>query len=117
MVNNILMNCRVVHINYEAYDEYIGRPSIWGNPFTHIADKDTLAQFVVGSREEALNRYREYLLGNEELMLRIMQLDGKILGCWCIKNSLNPPFPYICHGQIILEVINQIKFKQLLIKR
>ncbi len=109
--------CKVVHINNEHYDVYIGRPSKWGNPFTHIEDKETLAEFVVTSREEAISKYREYLLNNTTLMDNIMELDGKILGCWCIKDSNNPPIPYVCHGQIILEIINQIKVKNFLLKR
>lgn len=106
--------CRIVHVNKEPYDEYIGRPSKWGNPFTHISDKDTLAEYIVDSREDALIKFREYLLNNEELMSTIMELDGKVLGCWCIHDSSNPPYPYICHGQIIAEIITKIKLKNLL---
>jgi hypothetical protein len=32
---------RVVHCKKEPYDVYIGRPSKYGNPFTHIKDKQT----------------------------------------------------------------------------
>lgn len=106
--------CRIVHVNKEPYDVLIARPSKWGNPYTHIADRETLAEFVVSSREEALQKYREYLLGNKELMDSILELDNKVLGCWCIKDSNNPPYPYVCHGQIILEIIGQIKFRKTL---
>lgn len=106
--------CKVVHVNKESYDVYIGRPSKWGNPFTHIDDKETLAEYVVKDREEALNKYKEYLINNKELMESIMELDGKVLGCWCIKDSDNPPNPYVCHGQIISEVINNLKLKNVL---
>ena len=41
-------------------DYYIGRPSLLGNPFTHIQDKKTLAEFVVATRNEAVDRYKEY---------------------------------------------------------
>lgn len=106
--------CRIVHINKEPYDIYIGRPSKWGNPFTHIGDKETLAEHIVSSREEALTKYRSYLLSNKELMDSILELDGKVLGCWCVEDSNNPPLPYVCHGQIILEIITQTKLEKFL---
>lgn len=106
--------CKIVHVNKEPYDVYIGRPSKWGNPFTHIADKETLAEFIVENREEALSKYKEYLLNNAELMSTIMELDGKVLGCWCISDSNNPPVPYVCHGQIISEIITNLKLKNVL---
>ena len=106
--------CKVVHVNKESYDVYIGRPSKWGNPFTHIADKETLAAFIVSSRYEALIKYKEYLLNNEDLMSSIMELDGKILGCWCITDSDNPPYPFECHGQIIQSIITNLKLKNVL---
>lgn len=48
----------VVHKHKAHYDVYIGRPSKWGNPFSHKAG--TLAQYRVASREEAIARYREW---------------------------------------------------------
>lgn len=35
---------------------YIGRPTILGNPFSHIA-KGTLAKYVVASREQSVESY------------------------------------------------------------
>lgn len=73
---------RVVHCRKEKCDVYIGRPSIWGNPF--VIGKD-------GSREEVLRKHNELLLGSEELQERVIQeLKGRVLGCWC------KPLP--CHG-------------------
>jgi hypothetical protein len=117
--------CRVVHVNKASYDVYIGRgncpnkgtPSKYFNPYTHITHKPTLAEFTVENREEALESFREYLLNNEALMADILELDGKVLGCWCIDDPDNPPIPYVCHGQIILEVIEQIKLKKFFAKR
>ena len=31
---------KVVHCKKELYDVYIGRPSKWGNPFSHIKEPD-----------------------------------------------------------------------------
>lgn len=98
---------KIVHCNKEPYDIYIGRPSIWGNPYTHHKDKETLAEFVVESREEAILKYREYILGNQELLDRLGELKGKTLGCWCIDSNDSFPIPYKCHGQVLVELLNQ----------
>jgi len=89
----------VVHCKREAYDVYIGRPSAWGNPFTHIADRRTLAQFVVASRCEAIARYEAWLLAQPELVERAKrELKGKVLGCWCK--------PLACHGDVLVKLVN-----------
>lgn len=95
---------RLVHCNQEPYDVYIGRPSKWGNPFTHIIGKETLAEFVVETREEAIIKYKEYLLNNQELMDDLGELEGKVLGCWC--------YPKSCHGNILMELLTQKKLKE-----
>lgn len=83
--------CRVVHCKKEKYDIYIGRPSKWGNPFSHKAG--TKAEFQVATREEAVKRYEEYLLNSPELLDALPELFGKVLGCWCA--------PQLCHGHIL----------------
>jgi hypothetical protein len=89
------MKTRVVHLMREKYDIAIDRSSKWGNPFTH---KDgTMAKFKVATREEAIEKYREYILNNEELMSSLDELKGKVLGCWCK--------PKACHGDILVELI------------
>lgn len=76
---------------------YIGRPSIWGNPFSHL--EGTLAEFRVNSREEAIAAYRLYLMNQPELIQRAKtELRGRDLVCWC------NPGP--CHGDILIEVAN-----------
>lgn len=80
-------------------DVYIGRAmyqggwklqkSIWANPFK--VNKD-------GTREEVLELYKNYVLTSPELMSKLHELNGKILGCWCK--------PQPCHGDILIELIN-----------
>lgn len=97
---------RVVNIKHGLpYDVYVGRPSAWGNPYSH---KDgTVAKYKVSSVEEAIEKYREYLIANEYLMSRLHELKGKVLGCWCMpKNPVRGK--YYCHGQIIAEMVNSI---------
>lgn len=87
----------------EAFDVYIGRGSKWGCPYTIIKDRPTLAKEIVDSKEEALSKYREYVLGSSELMDSLDELEGKTLGCFCK--------PEKCHGDILLELLSQRKLQ------
>ena len=88
----------VVHSKREPYDVYIGRPSKWGNPFSH---KDrTLAEFRVGSRDEAVDAYAEWIQTQPDLIKSIPELFGKVLGCWC--------HPQRCHGDVLSEMANRL---------
>jgi hypothetical protein len=102
---------KIVNIKFDDYDIYIGRGncpktgrgSKWGCPYTIIKDRPTLAKEVVDSKEEALSKYREYVLANPELMESLDELEGKTLGCFCK--------PLECHGDILLELLTQKKLK------
>jgi hypothetical protein len=89
-----LNTMKVVHCKREPFDIYIGRParglrgSIWANPF-HIG-KD-------GTRDEVIAKYREYIMGNPELLAQLESLRGKVLGCWCS--------PQRCHGHVLVELL------------
>lgn len=88
----------VVHCKKEKFDVYIGRPGIWGNPYSH--KNDTKAEFVVASRDEAVAKYKEYILNNPDLLKKLHLLKGKVLGCWCKPQS--------CHGDILAELANNL---------
>lgn len=92
---------------------YIGRSkggqpeNILGNPFTMIPE-GTRAQFVVSSRQESVDRYRDYmeeqLKTNPAYKAKMEELAGRVaagehlyLGCFC------KPLP--CHGDILKEKI------------
>lgn len=94
------MTTKVVHCKKEPYDVYIGRPSKWGNPFTHLTT-NTRAQIQVDSREEAVSRYEEYIRNKPELMADLHELKGKTLGCWCKPKS--------CHGDILVKLIEELE--------
>lgn len=81
---------KVVHCKHEQYDIYIGRPSRWGNPF--IIGKD-------GSRTEIIEKYREWILTQPDLLAEVKTLKGKVLGCWCK--------PFDCHGDVLVELDNE----------
>ena len=77
---------------------YVGRPTMFGNPFSHLAN-GTLAQHHVKNREEAVRRFEEYLLANPSLLQEAKeQLRGKSLVCWCAPKS--------CHADVLMKYAN-----------
>ena len=67
---------------------YVGRGTIWGNPFV---------RGIAGNREEVVRKYRFYLeriLKENPYFLR--PLEGKDLACWC-------PLDKVCHADVLLE--------------
>lgn len=88
----------VVHCRREPYDVYIGRPSPFGNPYSHL--KESAAKFKVATREQAIKMFEKYLLDRPELVERVKrELVGKTLGCYCA------PLP--CHGDVLARVANE----------
>ena len=69
-------------------DVYIGRGSVWGNPFVIGTD---------GDRDEVVEKYRTYLreqISNGSVKLSdLRQLRGKNLVCFCA--------PLKCHGDVL----------------
>lgn len=98
----MIVKSKVVHCKKEKYDVYIGRPTKWGNPYTHIQDGKTLAKYVVEDRNAAVNAYRDYITNGDgkHLLNDLHELKGgKILGCWCK--------PQACHGDVLLELLEE----------
>lgn len=91
------MKTVVVNIKYENYDVYIGRPSKWGNPYSH--NRGTLAKFVVENVDESLEKYEKHIRDNEELFNSLHELEGKRIGCFCKPGK--------CHGDILVKLINE----------
>ncbi len=80
----------VVHCKKSLYDIYIGRPSIWGNPF--VMGKD-------GTREDVIRKYGEWINTQPNLIEKAkVELKGKILGCFCS--------PLACHGDVLSKIVN-----------
>lgn len=82
---------------------YVGRPTIFGNPFSHL-DKPGLSSFKVGSRAEAIEKYSELFeekLKDPEFYHAVELLRGKDLVCWCV--------PKPCHAQVILDYLERTK--------
>ena len=88
------MTTRIVHCKKESYDIYIGRPSKWGNPFQIGTD---------GTREEVIEKFRNWILSQSNLVKDLHEIKGKTLGCWCK--------PKVCHGDILVELIETSNLK------
>lgn len=70
---------------------YIGRGTIWGNPF--IIGED-------GDRDNVIQLYRKRIFFKEGFEEKIQaELKGKDLVCYCA------PLP--CHGDVLLEIANE----------
>lgn len=99
--------CQVVNrrnINIRDPDVvYIGRGSLWGNPFTH--KEGTKADFVVATVAEAIASYRAYLWSQIKCgavtIEMLKDLDGKRLACYCAPNP--------CHGNVIKRAVQWAK--------
>jgi len=65
--------------------------SKWQNRFKITRDE---------TREQVLQKYREWLKNQPHLMASLHELKGKTLCCWCK--------PQACHGDILAELANQV---------
>jgi len=83
----------VVNRHHEDFDVYIGRGTIWGNPFT-------IKDF---GREGCIEQYRRYMTKqldqNPAVVAMLLELKDKRLGCSC------KPKP--CHGDVLVDLIKQ----------
>lgn len=87
----------VVHCGRSAYEVFIGRPSKWGNPWSHL--KQSHAKHFVSTRTEAIECFERWILGQPELLkAAVAELRGKRLGCYCA--------PLACHGHVLARIAN-----------
>jgi len=89
------MSTTVVNKYNSEYDVYIGRGSIFGNPF--VIGKD-------GTRDEVILKYRNYFYDkikkDEDFLKAVLLLKDKKLGCYCK--------PQDCHGDVIAGFVDNI---------
>lgn len=88
------------HHNDAPYDAvYVGRPTKWGNPFTHLPDTK-YGEYVMGGRAAAIKAYEMWMLMDNPLYEEAKrELRGKSLVCWCA--------PHACHADILLRIANE----------
>lgn len=86
------MICKVVNLKKDKYDIYIGRGSIWGNPFL-------MKNYSKEERDRVCNEYEEWFW-TTDLPNHLHELKGKILGCYCK--------PKRCHGDFLANEVNKL---------
>ena len=90
-----------------GYDVYVGRPTIWGNPYGASGWASKPPGHAAGQPVDlmsALAAYEAYLSGHPDLIERARaMLKGKVLACWCI-DDLSGKEPIVCHAQILARV-------------
>ena len=85
----------VVNKKKSKYTQYIGRGSIFGNPFIIGID---------GNRNEVCDKYGEYARAKPELIEAIRALPkNAVLGCFCK--------PFRCHGEEIIKIWRELQLK------
>ncbi len=86
--------CFVVNKYKSSYDVYIGRGSVWGNPFS-------INEAIGDTREVVIEKYRTHLfqqlVKGEIKIEQLLALQGKALGCFCK--------PKACHGDVLVRAV------------
>jgi hypothetical protein len=90
---------RVVNLRHEDLGDavYVGRAnqrrglaeSAFANPYRVDVD---------GTRAEVIQKYRSWLLGRQELVLKLPELRDRRLACWCS--------PEACHAYVLVELVD-----------
>ncbi|EKQ6876330.1 DUF4326 domain-containing protein [Salmonella enterica] len=80
----------------EFFDTYIGRGTLWGNPYAIGHD---------GDRDEVIRKFkydfeRDFLKGGSGFKDKLKTLRGHTLGCHCK--------PYACHGDVLAHYLNKM---------
>ena len=92
------------------YDQYIGRPSPLGNPYSHL-DNSRRGTIKVATREEAIRLYDEWFEKQwtdytevaeavDDLVDQYLATSKMYLVCWCA--------PAACHGDIVKKSMEEI---------
>ena len=74
------------------YDVRIDRKSVWGNPY--VLNKH-------GTRDAVVMKHRVWIVKQPQLLVRLPELEGKRLGCWCKK----PDREVACHGDTLVDLL------------
>ncbi len=91
---------------------YVGRPTIFGNPFLiDIYGRERaielFARWIAGnvsahemSQLSFESRYASWVTAHSVLMRALPELKGRTLCCWC-------PLDQPCHADVLLEIANR----------
>jgi hypothetical protein len=90
---------RIVNLRHEELGDavYVGR----ANPRRGLAESAFANPYRVdvdGNRAEVIQKYRSWLLGRQELVLKLPELRGRRLACWCS--------PEACHADVLVDLVD-----------
>ena len=80
----------------EEFDVYIGRGTLWGNPFPMEQETDKFKRNVVIEKYKIF--FKEEIVSDPKKLKLLLTLKGLRLGCHC------SPLP--CHGDVIANFLN-----------
>lgn len=102
----------------------VDRSTIWGNPFkagekirndsplwpyiaaTVPGGARGLAALAPTTREQAVDLYSSWVIEQPHLMLRLGELAGRDLACWCALPE--PGHPDHCHAAYLIELVQEV---------
>lgn len=80
---------------------YVGRPTIWANPFVVGSEIPFLRGLTVRDNRHAASLFAGHAPINERLVATATRvLRGKDLVCWC-------PLDQPCHADVLLRLANR----------
>lgn len=119
-MSKIIRYCKLNEEHYGDNVFDVSRPNIFGNPYTHIRNKETKAQVKVATREEAISLYGSYFdamlktegeVGDlfraewDRMYEAYKKYDEIYIGCYCKLDE-------DCHGDIIRKKLIQRSMKE-----
>lgn len=120
----IIRYCKLKEEHYGPNCFDVSRPNIFGNPYTHIKNRETKATIKVKTREEAIDLYGPYFdnmlkddseIGEcfreewDKMYEAYKTYDEIYLGCYCELNQR-------CHSDVIAKKLIQRSMKEKLAK-
>ena len=78
-----------------TFDVYIGRRIQYHKEFTEDS--------IWANRSSSLEAYELWIRNTPRLWNQLLDLKGKVLGCWC--ENTDELEPVLCHGQILMKLI------------
>lgn len=104
----MILPIKIGNKHHKNKGEYIGRGSPLGNPF--IIGKH-------GTREEVIEKYSVYL--KDQIVKRNAEIINELKRIYILSTTQNVVLlcfckPLPCHGQVIIDVLNELHRKQIM---
>ena len=92
----VALHVPIVHVNDQPYDLYIGRK--------HNRNGKSIPASIWGNHDHLpLHEFEKQVRSNPELMAKLPELKGKVLGCWHRIEDYSE-----CHGSVLLKLVAEL---------